>query len=148
MDDPNLGHDGTILSSPDGNAWTLRSTGTRNESLNSVTWTGAQLVAVGSGGAIFTSTGDQVSTSPRLRAQSGLSFRLTSSHLFITAPSSLSRRNKHATVYAATGGKVLEARAGSGPEIMIPIDKLAPGRYVFELKGAGTRIAEPFGMAR
>jgi len=42
----------TILTSPDGIAWTRR---TSSANLDGVTWTGTQLAAVGVGGAVATS---------------------------------------------------------------------------------------------
>jgi hypothetical protein len=45
----------TILTSPDGSAWTIRTTGNTNTWLYGITWSGSQFVAVGQNGAIFTS---------------------------------------------------------------------------------------------
>jgi hypothetical protein len=50
-----VGQGGTVLTSPDGVAWTKRSSGVTT-ALSSVIWSGSQLLAVGDGGVALTST--------------------------------------------------------------------------------------------
>lgn len=68
------------------------------------------------------------------------------SRLFITPPPSLNGLKSRASINTLTGDKIREAWLGSGREFAIPIDNLARGRYVFELKGAGFRRTEPFDL--
>ena len=56
-----VGDEGEIVSSPDGIAWSIQSSGTTH-SLNSLVWNGSQLVAVGSGGTILTSVDGSIWT--------------------------------------------------------------------------------------
>jgi hypothetical protein len=50
-----VGQNGAVLTSPNGVAWTVRSSGT-TLAMTGVVWTGSQFVAVGDGGSIRTST--------------------------------------------------------------------------------------------
>jgi len=49
-----VGHNGTILTSSNGTTWTARTSGTTAE-LQSVAWTGNQIIAVGNDGVVLTS---------------------------------------------------------------------------------------------
>lgn len=45
-------------------------------------------------------------------------------------------QNTRAAIYTMAGGKAVEVRAGADREIKIPLDNLAQGLYVVELRGA------------
>jgi hypothetical protein len=130
---------GALLTSPDGLVWTPRNSGTSNH-LSSVIWTGTQLVAVGEGGA----PKDPAAIASRMINRNGLSLRLTESDLFVTPPYFLMGRKARAAIYTLAGDKRVEVWDGADREIRIPIDNLAHGRYVFELRGAGVRMARMF----
>jgi hypothetical protein len=129
-------------------AWIPRNPLPTGNRLSTVTWAGTQLVALGEIGSILTSPENVTSTFPRLPTQKRLSLRVTSSHLSATRPYSLNGQKTRAAIYTLTGGKIVEIRAGADREINIPIDNLARGRYVFELKGPGLRFAESFELGR
>jgi hypothetical protein len=142
-----VGNVGNVMTSLDGVLWKEQNT-PYGISLRSVVSSGNLIVAVGDKGKILTSPEIPVPVSPGLRNQRGISLRFTSSDLSITPPNSMHGLETRAAVYTLTGGKSAEIPAGPDREIRMPIGNLAPGKYLFELKGPGMRITEPFQIAR
>lgn len=78
-----VGEAGTIITSPDGASWTLRSSGT-TKALSGVTWTGLRFVAVGAGGTVVTSSDGETWT-PRASATSAALLAVAASDRQIVA---------------------------------------------------------------
>ena len=142
---------GTVLTSSDGIIWTQGNTGITNI-LYSVTSTNSLLVAVGEDGIIITSPVDPVVTiTPLSTSQNRLQLHLTQSDIFFTPPSSLLFQSMSATVYTLSGHKVAVSQTmqpSTVGEFQLPINHLARGAYLFELKSAGRRFTRTFSITR
>lgn len=130
-------HHAMIMTSPDGVAWTQSVL--PHWPLQSVIWTGTQVVAVGWRDLVLTSPDGNSDAILRRSKESGrISLRLTGSHLHASLPPSLRHPATRARVFCLTGRKLIEVPAGgSGTDIALPIGGLSRGAYLLDVRGPG-----------
>ena len=64
-------------------------------------------------------------------------------------PNSMIGSHSRAVIYSLTGNKMVEVHSkGSATEMTLPLNNLSRGVYLLELRGAGKRITESFGLTR
>ena len=146
-----VGMFGSVVSSPEGIDWTNEYSESNDWNwLYAVTWANNQLVAVGEKGTVFTSP--QVpnhTVSGHVEPNGTLSVRQTGASLVATLPNSLFGRDLRATIYDISGTRVVDRDVEAiGRAISVPIQGVANGLHILEIKSPYHRISRPIYMGR
>ena len=137
-----VGNAGIITTSPNGVNWSQQNSPTGNV-LNSVALGSNQLLAVGDGGTILTSSPSNTSIIKSIN-QNLLSVRLSPSRLFATLPYSFSNSQSSIAIYTASGSKLVEKTISSKSDFSFPINGLGHGGYFLKVENAKGRAVESF----
>jgi hypothetical protein len=138
------GKDRTVLISFDGATWFRQLSG--NKDIYCVTWTGSQFVAVGAGGLIITSPDDLAAkVRESIFHENKMIIKYESNSLTFILPESFQDENIQATIYALSGKRKIEiTKYLSKPRVMLPSERLFPGRYFIEVKSASQKVSKAF----
>jgi hypothetical protein len=135
-----------VMTSLDGIKWKEAGVPPTLNRQHAITWTGTQFITVGNQKTIFTSPLNLATSieDPASR-QKNLSIRNLGSKLSITLPKDMLGDKTKVSAYAMNGEKVFDVVGlESKEEMVIPIAKLAPGRYLLEVKGVKGKISKSF----
>jgi hypothetical protein len=146
-----MGPGGSIITSPNGIDWTVRSYGT-NHNFNSITYGAGKWVAVGDSGAIITSNADSISVERGLPAShAATNIRLFVSGSLLTAflPVSFLRKDISVSICDIRGRKIVdESMKDSGGELCIPLSRLPTGVYAVGIKSNGLKRFATFAVVK